>query len=170
MPAKKDPLVSFKEKILMADNGCWVWTACRSRDGYGVMNVGLAHRFSWKAFRGPIPKSMYVLHKCDNPSCVNPDHLFIGTQFDNMRDMKAKGREAYRKGEHHPRAKLTEQQAISIIHDPREHKVIAREYGIRSTHVGKIKRGVMWPHLHSQRTKAPIAGIMTSVEQAGGHR
>ncbi len=78
-----------------AKNKCWLWIGCIDRCGYGKFNLGkesLAHRIAWVLFRGNIPARMYVLHSCDNPSCVNPQHLFLGTQTDNMRDCIKKNR------------------------------------------------------------------------------
>lgn len=74
---------------------CWVWTASTNPDGYGNLNHGKenrAHRVSWKIHNGPIPPDLQVLHRCDNPPCVRPDHLWLGTHADNMRDMGIKGR------------------------------------------------------------------------------
>ena len=79
--------------------GCWVWGGYRNRGGYGFTRVGgrgapgkLAHRLSWELHRGPIPNGLHVLHRCDNPSCVRPDHLFLGTNQENIADRIAKGR------------------------------------------------------------------------------
>ena len=86
---------------LNESNGCWEWTAMRDRDGYGSMWGGKelgkednlrAHRVSWMLHRGELPDDKLVLHRCDNPRCVNPDHLFIGTGKDNIQDALAKGR------------------------------------------------------------------------------
>ena len=94
-------------------SGCWLWTGAVLSAGYGLMrgrrpgNI-LAHRVSWELAHGPIPEDQYVLHRCDVPSCVNPNHLFLGTQKDNMADCVKKGR--IMSGERHGRAKLTDKQ------------------------------------------------------------
>ena len=84
----------FWEKVdKHAEGGCWVWTGTRQVFGYGIsLRYRLAHRVSWEIANGPIPDGLWVLHRCDNPPCVNPAHLFLGTQTENMRDMTAKGR------------------------------------------------------------------------------
>lgn len=90
------PSERFWSNVQKTD-GCWVWTGCRSHD-YGLMGANkariLAHRFSWELHYGPIPNGLGVLHRCDNPPCVRPDHLFLGTFEDNMKDKIAKGRQA----------------------------------------------------------------------------
>lgn len=85
----------FWQRVEKTD-GCWRWTGPLHAFGYGLIwrggnNVG-AHRISWEIHVGPIPDGLFVLHRCDNPPCVRPDHLFLGTQADNIHDMVAKGR------------------------------------------------------------------------------
>ena len=87
----------FWARVVKSDN-CWEWTGKKQSSGHGqvILHRGAkqlgAHRVSWEIHNGSIPKGMYVCHKCDNPSCMNPDHLFIGTNLDNIKDMWAKGR------------------------------------------------------------------------------
>ena len=88
----------FHKGYLESYGGCWRWIRARDTGGYGRIRVGNgymgAHRFSWEIHRGPIPEGMLVCHKCDVPCCVNPEHLFIGTTFDNSVDKMRKGRYA----------------------------------------------------------------------------
>jgi hypothetical protein len=92
---------------------------------------------------------MFVCHKCDNPACVNPDHLFLGTHVDNMRDMTSKGRahKAGPKGEAHGRAKLTRDDVLAIRTDMRSDRTVAKEYGISLGNVNKIKNLQIWKHI-----------------------
>lgn len=124
---------------------CWIWTAS-VRNGYGQFGtpegIQPAHRVAWTLANGDIPDGLIVCHRCDNPPCVRPDHLFLGTQLDNVRDMIDKGRAAFR--ERHPNARLTASQAAAIRTDTRKQKAIADDYGISQTHVSHIKRGLVW--------------------------
>lgn len=108
-PFQFRPLIDrFTEKYVIDEKtGCWNWTAAKNNAGYGMIHPGgpkknnvLAHRVSWRLFKGAIPihesyHGMCVLHKCDNPGCVNPDHLFLGTNKDNVADCISKGRANY---------------------------------------------------------------------------
>jgi len=97
MPKKyKNHSERLLSKVEVDDNGCWLWTGSKNKKGYGQVfyNSKLikAHRFSYEVFKEPIPKGMHVCHSCDIPSCINPDHLWVGTAKDNMIDMGKKGR------------------------------------------------------------------------------
>lgn len=134
--------------------GCWEWTASQITNGYGVFRMasrrGLSqypHRFSYLLHFGAFPEHLHVLHKCDNRLCVNPDHLFLGTHQDNVRDMVSKGRNFKSRGESNPGAKLTKEQVQLIRQDSRTQVAIAKEYGISQPQVSYIKSGKQWTHL-----------------------
>lgn len=138
----------FWEKVEKTP-GCWLWTGSCTEKGYGSIGSGgrdgshlIASRVSWELYFGPIPAGLWVLHRCDDPACVRPDHLFLGTAADNTADMVSKGRHAHGqtsgpytrpdriargerhgsrtkpestpRGEHHPSAKLTDEQVLAI--------------------------------------------------------
>lgn len=110
-------LARFWARVQQGD-GCWEWTGFRDPKGYGRFQfegrpMGV-HRLSWLLHHGPIPAGLHVLHRCDNPPCVNPDHLWLGTNDDNIADRHAKGRDAHNAGEAGARAKLTERQVLDI--------------------------------------------------------
>ncbi len=133
------------------NSGCWLWLGCDHGDGYGVISSHsrqtFAHRASYEAFRGPIPVGMHVCHKCDNRACVNPEHLFIGTPVENMRDRDRKGRTARVRGADSASAKLTDLQVLAIYYDPRRQYDIADDYGINQGTVSNIKTGKRWAHV-----------------------
>lgn len=129
---------------------CWIWTAYRGITGYGIVGVDRrvqkAHRVAWQLTHGPIPHGACVLHRCDNPPCVNPAHLFLGTQAENVADRDAKGRHVPMSGERHGCAKLTTDQVIAIRADPRIHRLIAADYGVARTVISRIRRRE-WAHV-----------------------
>jgi len=99
-------------------NECWAWTRHKNKHGYGIIQISgksfLVHRLAFHIFKGPLFNKQIVCHSCDTPSCWNPDHLFAGTQKDNIRDCQLKGRGANQKGEHNNGAKLTNLAAMAI--------------------------------------------------------
>lgn len=143
---------------------CWVWTAT-AHNGYGYLGVGgragrptQAHRVSWTLHYGPIPEGLWVLHRCDNPPCVNPAHLFLGTVGDNNRDMYAKGRagtqtrpHAMVRGAAHHRSKLTDTQIQEIraayAAGGVRQKDLAAQYGVYQSTIGRIIRRNNWTHV-----------------------
>lgn len=132
-----------KKYITEPNSGCWLWIASLNNKGYGriMFKTGkqlLAHRFSYILSYGEIPQGLNVCHKCDTPSCVNPDHLFLSDQAGNIRDMIKKGRMP--KGEKHRLAKLTNTQAEEIRNLQIPYKDIANIYGVSRATVGSIKR------------------------------
>ena len=147
--------IPFDERYIPEPNsGCWLWTGATYWHGYGVCSKktygeGYAHRWSWAIHNGPIPDGMQVLHKCDVRCCVNPAHLFLGTQYDNMRDMDRKERRVKKGpcGESAPSAKLTAEQVIAIRKDARPASKICSEYGVQISAINKAKRRQTWRHV-----------------------
>jgi len=144
----------FMSKVDKTDS-CWNWTAGVSSFGYGQFSVGHrgygAHKYSWIMRKGEPPKGLFVCHKCDNPKCVNPAHLFLGSQADNMND-KVKKKRA-QKGIGCYNHKLTNEQVVSIINDKRIYKDIAKEYGISISLINQIRAGTAWRHIKIKRPK-----------------
>ena len=121
---------------------CWLWCGTTNYYGYGVLLMPgekpvRAHRYSYELHKGKIPESMVILHSCDNPLCVNPDHLSVGTRLDNNRDAVKKRRNAF--GDKNGRSKLSKHQVNCIRSDNRPQHVIATEYGVTQSHVSRIK-------------------------------
>jgi hypothetical protein len=127
------------------ESGCWLWIGATNAQGYGRIKVGStpsrAHRVAWAMHYGAIPAGMDVLHKCDTPSCVNPDHLFLGGDAENAMDRERKGRGVRLFGERHGRSKISDKEADAIRADSRSHREIGFAYGISHTQVGHIKCG-----------------------------
>lgn len=135
------------------NSGCQLWLG-DARSGYGRLKVGgrmrSAHRLAWQLSNGDIPAGMNVLHKCDVPACINPDHLFLGTQIDNIVDMVAKGRQSRSgapPGEGHPCVKLNESQVRAIREDRRRLRTIAAEYGVSFGTIWAVRSGKRWKHI-----------------------
>ena len=140
---------------VLGPDECWEWRAKATHPhGYGRMTAGRgthlkAHHIGWALENGPIPEDLCVLHKCDNPGCSNPKHLFLGTMLDNMQDKIAKGRAGnitYYSGEEHCRSKLTDDERRRIAADNRSATEIADEFSISYRTVYRIRRNEMWAH------------------------
>lgn len=146
--------VPFHDKYEKSE-GCWIWRAQRDRRGYGVYDKyenakrqfrKFAHRYMWEITFGPIPDGINVCHKCDNPPCVNPNHLFLGTHADNCADKVSKKR--HRFGERVNFAKLSESQVKEILtmrHLPVQK--VADIFGVTYGPIYAIFRGKTWKHI-----------------------
>lgn len=139
---------NFWKKVLKTES-CWIWLAHRHPQGYGVLTVSgkncRAHRFSWELHNGQIPHGLWVLHKCDNPPCVNPGHLFLGTRSDNMNDCSAKGRML--NGEKNHNARLTIGDVVIIRSSARARRALGKEFGVSVTTISNIQNGNSWKHV-----------------------
>jgi hypothetical protein len=141
----------YARSMPVPESGCWLWLPSWEQDGYGRLKasqqVWLAHRASWFAFNGPIPDGMDVLHRCDVRACVNPAHLFLGTNLDNVRDRMAKGRSC--RGSRRANAKLTEDAIPGIraaVAEGMSVAGVARDLGVDRSVVSRICSGRVWKH------------------------
>lgn len=136
------------------EQGPWIWVGLRKTGGYGRLSFRsrkyLAHRLSWEIANGPIPDGNNVLHKFDDPPNVNPSHLFLGTQKDNMHDASVKGRIVAHKGEKSGMAKLTD-DLVKEIRDLAKsgytHRQIGKMYGVSHATAGSAISGRSWGHV-----------------------
>lgn len=150
IPITPFALERFWAKVNKTDY-CWEWTGGKYPFGYGCFKFHNqktgAHRFSWSIDNGVIPKGFSVLHKCDNPGCVNPVHLFLGTQQDNMTDRRNKWRHVY--GETHTASKLTEQQVKDIWFNLKRESpsVLAEKHHVSRRCIRAIYEGKNWKWL-----------------------
>jgi hypothetical protein len=152
---KPRPLAErFWEKVdIRSLDECWPWIGSIDTRGYGTIGADggrplmRAHRVAYELTRGPIPAGLVVCHVCDNRACVNPEHLFVATQRENVLDMVRKGRRQWPNGEHHYIAKLTAADVLNIRDDPRPPRLIRAQYDIGKTTLYQIKRRESWRHL-----------------------
>lgn len=156
-------LKRFWSKVKTTDNpnDCWEWQGTTQNKGYGMISIGgrngkqhLTHRVSWELANGEIPDGLGVCHKCDNPLCVNPNHLFLGTHLDNMRDMFSKGRRKANppKGDKHNMAKITQVKANEIRQRYENGGISQRalgvEYGLNQAVIWRIIHRKLWNYDH----------------------
>lgn len=144
----------LKNSTLDTDTQCWEWNKSKGKWGYGHINVKgkieLAHRVSYRTLVGEIISNNGVLHKCDNPACVNPDHLFTGTNKDNVLDKVRKNRQSrigQGKGENHSLAKLTEQDVLNIRASGDKQESLAKKYNVTQSCISHIKNKKSWSHI-----------------------
>ena len=134
------------------ETGCWVWAGARDAHGYGMLSINnntrRAHRVAYEAFCEEIPQGMVICHSCDNPSCINPAHLRVGTQADNVADREARGRRDV-KGAKIGTSKLTEAQALEIKASSAPTAELARYYGVDKSNIWAIRSGKSWKHLNA---------------------
>lgn len=148
-PRSMSSVERFHESYIPEPNsGCWLWIGALGGD-YGNIKVNGAktgsHVYSWKLNKGDIPKGIFVCHKCDTPLCVNPNHLFLGTHKENMKDMRLKARSA--KGSRASRSKLNENEVTAIRNDPSSWDVIAKKYGVTRENIRAVKIRLTWTHI-----------------------
>jgi hypothetical protein len=157
----------FWSRVQKAGSSCWLWTGTLNGSGYGVLGAGgrggkllRAHRVAWEFHKGPIPDGLHCLHRCDNPRCVNVDHLFLGTNQDNIADRVRKGRSKAPifRGEDHAQAKLSNDVIRRIREDGRIQRVIAADYGLRQSDISRIKLRQAWKHVDGEVINGGIRG------------
>lgn len=149
---REDPVKRFWAKVQKAGHDdCWEWTASKFVRGYGQFSLDRknvkAHRVSYEMHTGNSPGELQVCHHCDNPGCVNPRHLFLGTALDNVRDQIAKNRRHDVRGTRNGAAKLDERKVMKIrkaFENGEYQKAIAKRFGVSQGHVSEIVNGEKW--------------------------
>lgn len=165
LPFSEKTIARFWAKVRKDPDGCWRWTASAD-GGYGQIVFGRrgqqrrwgAHRFSWVLHCGQIPRGLGVLHTCDNGLCVNPEHLYLGTQGDNNRDMVARGRSCKGRiipricGSGNPNSRLTEEDVRDVLRRYRageRQAALAHAFGVGKSTIGHLVRGETWRQIRA---------------------
>lgn len=137
-----------------SESGCWLWLGTKPAFGHGQFRHNgkaiYAHRYAWELKHGSLSDDICILHKCDVPACVNPDHLFTGTREDNLTDMRQKGRGSSpprHLGAKHPQAKLTEDDVREIRSSHETPLALAVRYGIARRTIYNVLNGRIWKHI-----------------------
>lgn len=156
---KKNIRDTLLERRVVDANGCWLWQGAISDNGYGTIYTGSryrrVHRVSYETFVGLIPPGKNICHRCDVRHCINPDHLFAGTQVENLADAKRKGRHTH--GDSHPMVRLSEAdiKQIRAIYSAgkRNQYELASDFGVRQQTISKIVTGARWSHVQGGLTR-----------------
>lgn len=146
---------SAQERLLeysfFNQSGCIEWTGAKNKRGYGILKwerkSTLAHRLAYETFCEEIPKEKHVLHKCDNPKCINTDHLFLGSNKENVNDRVLKNRSFSPKGEKNNKAILSKKDILVIRKLKEPYSVIAKKFGVCKSTIGWIKTNQTWRHI-----------------------
>jgi len=155
-------LERFEESYIpVPESGCWLWLMAVGKDGYGRFwfehETITPHRASFLLSNGEIPEDLCVRHSCDVRSCVNPDHLSLGTHMDNSADNVDRGRQTRHLGEKNGGSRITELQAIEIINSNKSVNEISQAYGLSSSSIYRLKNKTSWKYLHDKLQKNEAA-------------
>lgn len=145
---KKDVLTRLMDRTVKQKNGCWEWQGTLTYDGYGRWGINKkkdgVHRSSYKIFKGEIPKGLFVCHTCDNRKCVNPDHLWLGTNKDNLDDMRRKGRQPKLLGHRKLTIENVKEIRASYFGNFKTVKHFSKKFNVRNETISKIVHNKSW--------------------------
>lgn len=157
VPAKSTLSISERFWLRVDKSGgpsaCWIYQGCKNQVGYGMVSPEfgrtiVAHRFAWQEVHGSIPDGLKCCHSCDNRACVNPEHLFLGTQKDNMRDCRLKGRNAVHKGERNGSAVLSDAEVCAVRESTEPSATLAQKFGVTRGSIWRMRSHRSYRHLN----------------------